>query len=871
MKHDAGVATRRRILLAGAAVVAAPWPVVAQQATSAAAAPGPWPHVTNVQGATVTIHQPQVISWPGQTVLNARAAVGIERPGQPRPFLGTFEITADTRADLQTRMVSLTNLRLVSSRFPSLDTNQAAQMEQRLRAALASVTLRPVPLDTLLLALREGAPPADNAGIANDPPRIFHSERPASLVVFDGTPVLVPVANTGLSVAVNTNWDVFVDTAGNAGWFLLNDGAWLLAPAAQGPWAPAGALPAGFARLPEGDDFAAARAARPGRSPTAGQMPAIFVSLTPAEIIITEGPPAFAPVPGTALQHAANCRAPLFRSTADGRIYVLFSGRWFSAAALDGPWAFATPNLPADFALIPPESPVGSVLSSVPGTSEAQEAVLQAQIPRQATLSRSATQLTVTYAGAPRFAPVPGTSIAYAVNTTYEVLRIGSRFYCCHNGAWFVAAAPTGPWALADSVPPEVQRIPPSSPLHNVSYVKVYAATAAAVTFGYLAGYTAGYVSNGVVVYGTGYYYPPVVLPGPVPVYMPYPCTYAGSVWYNPANGAWARGGAVYGPYGGARGGTAYNPATGAYATGGSVYGPYGGAGAFSAYNPSTGGYARGSAVWGPGGGTAEGNWYNPRTGVAGSTTQNSNPYARWGSSTFSGPGQTVNTVSGSDARGSVGGFSSSTGAAGVGARGVDGNQGGVVRGSGGNVYAGADGNAYRHTDDGWSKWNDGSWQPVTPPQRGGGQNTPGGAQQQQQRGGGQGDLGGAQQQPLQRGAGQNARGRAPQQGSSSMSQRENETWNRLGQDQAARGFGEERQRFYGASGEGGAGRGLEGARCRRIPASLRRAWIPGRWRRSRLRRRGVQAMNGRCRAAGVMDGAARISARLTARTASTA
>ena len=453
------------------------------------------------------------------------------------------------------------------------------------------------------------------------------------------------------------------------------------------------------------------------------------------------------------------------------------------------------------------------MLSSVPGTSEAQEAVLQAQIPRQATLSRRAAQLTVPYAGALRFAPIPGTSIAYAVNTPYEVLRIGTRYYCCHDGAWFVAAAPTGPWALADSIPPEVRRIPPSSPLHNVAYVNVYAATAEAVTFGYLAGYTAGYVSNGVVVHGTGYYYPPVVLPGPVPVYMPYPCTYAGSVWYNPANGAWARGGAVYGPYAGARGGTAYNPATGAYATGGSVYGPYGGAGAFSAYNPATGGYARGSAVWGAGGGTAEGNWYNPRTNVAGSTTQSWNPYSRWGSSTLSGPGQTIDTASGSDARGSVGGFSSSSGAEGAGARGAAGNQGGVVRGSGGNVYAGADGNAYRHTDDGgWSKWNDGSWQPVNPPQRGSGQGHRDGAQQTQ-RGGGQANLSGTQQPPQQQRAAQQQRAQQrPGQGAPTAP-RENETWNRLGQDQAARGFGEERQRFFGG-GEGGAGRGFEGARA---------------------------------------------------------
>lgn len=261
-------------------------------------------------------------------------------------------------------------------------------------------------------------------------------------------------------------------------------------------------------------------------------------------------------------------------------------------------------------------------------------------------------------------------------------------------------------------MPPEIRSIPPSSPLYNVSFVQIYGSTPTTVTYGYTAGYLMGFVSTGVLVYGTGYYYPPVVLPGPVPIYYPYPYSYAGNVWYNSTTGAWARGGSIYGPYYGASAGRYYNTTTGGWAQGGAVYGPYGGAGAWSAYSPRTGTYSHGSAVWGGGSGTANASFYNPRYGVSGSTTQNANPYARWGSSTVSGPNKTVNTASGS-----VGGFSSSTGAAGAGYHDrVTGNSGGVVKGSGGDVYAGRDGNVYRHTDDGWSKWNNGSWNPVQPP-----------------------------------------------------------------------------------------------------------------------------------------------------------
>ena len=117
------------------------------------------------------------------------------------------------------------------------------------------------------------------------------------------------------------------------------------------------------------------------------------------------------------------------------------------------------------------------------------------------------------------------------------------------------------------------------------------------------------------------------------------------------------------------------NPQTGAWAQGGAIYGPNGGAGAFSAYNPSTGSYAHGSAAWGPDGAAGQASWYNANTGRTGSTQQNSNAYGRWGSTTVSGPNQTVHTQSQSNAQGSAGSFTSSSGAKGAGVSGAGGNK----------------------------------------------------------------------------------------------------------------------------------------------------------------------------------------------------
>ena len=463
------------------------------------------------------------------------------------------------------------------------------------------------------------------------------------------------------------------------------------------------------------------------------------------------------------------------------------SGRWFSAPSLHGPWSFATADLPADFARIPPDGPRGFVLASVPGTVQAQEALIHAQIPQQATLSIADTRLEVLYAGEPKFEPIPGTGMAFAVNTSFNVVRVENAYYACYQGAWFVAPAPLGGWALATSVPAVIYTIPPASPLYPCTYVRVYAATPTTVTYGYTAGYSMAFVSAGVVVYGTGYYYPPYLYPAPIPIYYPYPVTYAGATYYNSATGAWAQGGAIYGPWYGARGGSAYNPATGAWARGGSVYGPYGGAGAFSAYNPSTGSYAHGSAVYGPDGAAGNASWYNARTGVSGSTQQNANAHSRWGSSTISGPDQTVHTQSQSDARGSAGSFSSSTGAEGVGARGAGGNSAGAVKTAGGDVYAGADGNVYKKTNDGWQKYDSGSWNAVQKPQAPAARNS---TTAPPQRAPAEGNLAGA---TAGGGAGR-------YQGFDHAGQ--------LEQDHQARFGGYQRQQQFGAAREGGFGGG---------------------------------------------------------------
>jgi len=712
--RDCNPARRARRAVRVFVLAAAALATACASAQPGPASAAPWPHTFSGPAGRAVVYQPQVVSWPEHHTLNARVAVGITPAAAKAPILGTVDVAFTTETDLASRTVLLTEPRLTAARFPSADPAQAQTFDERIRTVLSTMGPKRYPLDTVLKSLPAEKPP--EVPLRNDPPRIFVATAPASLVVFDGEPVLAPVAGTSLSFAVNTNWDVFFDGSTRS-WYLLVNAGWLTAPAIEGPWRPVAPLPPEFAALPNDANFADVKKQIPARTLAAKDVPAIHVSTVPAEIIVTTGPPTYAPIPGTSLQYLANSDAAVFREIANLRYFFLISGRWFSAPALTGPWTYATANLPADFAQIPASSPRGFVRVSVPGTPEAEQALLEAQIPQQASLDRSTASLTVVYAGTPKFEPIAGTSLAYAVNTSFDVIRVGDAYYACYQGAWFTAPAPSGPWTLAPSVPVEIYTIPPSSPLYRVTYVRVYAVTPTYVTYGYASGYTLGYVSAGVVVYGTGWYYPPVIVPGPIPIYYPYPYSYAGAVYYNPATGAWARGGAIYGPYGGVvKGGTAYNPATGAWAHGGAVYGPYGGAGAFSAYNPSTGSYVHGGAVWGPDGASGNASWYNARTGISGTTNQNANAYGRWGSSTINTPTQTIHTQSRSNAQGSAGAFSSSSGAKGAGVTGAGGNSAGAVKTASGNVYAGADGNVYKKTDSAWEKYDTGPWNSVDKP-----------------------------------------------------------------------------------------------------------------------------------------------------------
>lgn len=693
-----------------------------------------WPREL-IQGSSVLrYYQPQIDSWQDRKVVKARMAVVLTGQDFPQPLAGALWIQADTAVNLDARAVVLNNLAVERISFAVLNKDTAAKAEAAVRAIVPKGPVT-TSLDRLLAGLPEGQVPKRAVPLKQDPPKIYYSATPAQLVIFDGEPALAPIAGTNLQYALNTNWTVINEMA-TSSFYLLDDKTWLTASALAGPWTLAKSLPDGLSRLPNDDNWKDVRAtAASFKAPAAGaKAPRIIVASQPAELIVTTGKPQLGTAgPNTGrLQVVVNTDADLFFDGSDQRWYYLVAGRWFRSASLDGPWSFASTDLPPEFSHLPPDGKKARALYAVPGTPQAQEAVLVASIPQTAVVARSEAKAEIVYHGAPRFEPIEGTAgLAYAVNAQPAVIRhTPSAYYVVDRGVWFAAPAPTGPWTVATSIPPEIYTIPPSSPVYPYTYVTIDGATEEDVTTSFTSGYLGGYVSDDLLYWGTGYYYPPYwcyepnpgqSCYGPVPGYWPRPYTYGAAAWYNAATNTYYRGGAVYGPYGGFGAGAAYNAATGTYARGVAAYGPYGGFKAGAAYNPSTGAWARGAAGYGPNGAFRAGAGYNPSTGIGAAGIQGSNVYGSWGRGVVTkGDQWAQGGYRTSTAGGGAAGIRTSAGTGALGYRTAGGDTGGIVKGQN-NTYVGHDGNVYRKTDSGWQKWDNGAWSnPERPtPQRG--------------------------------------------------------------------------------------------------------------------------------------------------------
>jgi len=488
-----------------------------------------WPQEIDHEKGKIIVYQPQPEKFEGNSFY-FRSAMALELKDKKEPVFGVFWFKAQIDTNHETNNATVRNIEVQKVRWP-----ESKDADEQKFTSIVNAVLPISGFDITLEQLSASLASVENeksslAGLKNEPPQIIFEQKLAVLLSFDGKPQFTAIENSTYKRAVNTPFLVFKSKA-NSIYYLSSGSLWYSSSFSTGPWKQTYTPPADLVQMLQKADSESTVS-----KVSVDSIPEVVVAIVPTELIVTTGKPSWEAISGGEILYVKNTETPWLRDISTGNMYVLLSGRWFRAKTTEGPWTFVRADeLPESFANIPPASPIGGIRTSIAGTVEAEEALLDARIPKTAAIKRSEAKLEVKYDGDPKFKSIADTNISYAENTATQVLFINKKYYAVDNAVWFVAPKATGPWIVADEIPKdEIAKIPPSSPVYNTKYVHVYHSTPEVVYVGYTPGYMWSYPYYGVPVYGTGWYYPPYYYGG---IYYPRPYTWGLHVGYNSYTG----------------------------------------------------------------------------------------------------------------------------------------------------------------------------------------------------------------------------------------------------------------------------------------------------------------------------------------------
>jgi len=490
-----------------------------------------WPiEIESEDGFVTTLYQPQLESF-HEDILEGRMAVTIKPPEKELIF-GALWFKARMATDKENRTVVLEKMDIIKTHFPDIvDEEKSSSFTKLLSSEMESWNLE-MSLDRILASMAE----VENLKVLsdeinNDPPSIYFRTSPAVLMMVDGEPILKEDEETKIEYVVNTPFFMVKDPKKEK-YYVKGGPFWYVSTDMLKGWEETSKVPSKVKKFAEqyADEEESDSVAQ-----SYTEAPELIVETKAAELVMVDGEIDYKPIESTTLLFVSNSESDIIMDINSQNHYLLLAGRWYQSKSLkDGDWKFSEPeDLPEDFNNIPDDSEMAEVRPSIPGTPEAQTALLEQSIPQTATIDRAEAKTSVSYDGNPQFEEIEGTSVAYAVNTDKTVLLINSVYYVVEDAVWFMSDKPTGPWEVCVIRPDEVDQIPPESPVYNVKYTYIYESTPEVVYVGYLPGYTHSYVYGGVVVYGTGYYYQPWY----GAYYYPRPVTWGYGVHYNPYSG----------------------------------------------------------------------------------------------------------------------------------------------------------------------------------------------------------------------------------------------------------------------------------------------------------------------------------------------
>lgn len=476
-------------------------------------------------GANLKIYQLEPTSKTGNQT-TGKVAVSYNK-GNEEPVFGMLWFEASTSES--GNQVQLQNLKVVDLKIPQLDDALESSIKNQIvtNASKINFSLTKTQFDNALSLYQKETAQAKN--IQNVVPKIIYAKKPSILVLVDGQPHYQNNDELGVRLVVNSPFTIVQHTDGKH--YIYGGKNWYVSNTLKGDYSITTNLPAKISQVQTALQNLQSEEDNQGfEEYDENTIYSIIVSTEPAELIQSNGEANFSPVTGTNLLYVDNSDDDIFMDINTQQYYTLLSGRWYTSNSLQSNWKYvSSDNLPADFAKIIEGSTKDNVLAAVAGTDAANEALLDAQIPQTAKVSRSS-NATIEYDGNPNFENIEGTNLQYAVNSPSSVIKYGNRYYAVDDGIWYVSNSASGPWTVATERPDEVANIPPSSPVYNIKYVYIYDVTPDYVYMGYTPGYLNTFIYGPTIVYGTGYYYRPWI----GRYYYARPYTWGFGIRYNP-------------------------------------------------------------------------------------------------------------------------------------------------------------------------------------------------------------------------------------------------------------------------------------------------------------------------------------------------
>ena len=243
-------------------------PAATQTAVTAVPEDPGWPRTYTTSGGSAVLYQPQIASWEGQKHMVAWSAVAYQANGatktEPRDGQDRSRHARGGRRPagqlhrLQDHRVQLLHA------VPRPDARGRGRLQQAMpgERSRSSRSIACSPPSTRARSGRRTSP-----GVKADPPKIFTSTTPAILVEPRRRRDLESdQGRRSLQFAVNTNWDLFQAHADEDALPAATSRPGTRRRRSNGPWTPAGTLPASFKKLPADDNFKEVTTSLPGKT-----------------------------------------------------------------------------------------------------------------------------------------------------------------------------------------------------------------------------------------------------------------------------------------------------------------------------------------------------------------------------------------------------------------------------------------------------------------------------------------------------------------------------------------------------------------------------------------------------------------------------